>query len=231
MKETKEQISWQNKVSRPQLDKALLQERKNKTLNPHKLEWVTHMQEAAKQTFFQKTSNRSWLAPARKAKATGSPDSKQKRNLAKCSARKDKIKWIRDQLTSDPRAEQALQLRTVRRQKQGFRGCKGQLTVNGQPIPWSSAHKAFRDHLQGKQWAPNKVADDIIEELKQKGKLRPPCQDTQPFTLKELSLLNNIYKIFASMLQARLAQEHDSHLRDTLFGFRAKKGTKHPFLS
>ena len=116
-----------------------------------------------------------------------------KRNLAKRSAGKDRIKWIHDQLPSDPRAEQAPLWRTVRRQKQ--EGRKGQLVVNGQPVPWSSTHKAFRDHLQNKQWAPNRVADDIIEDVKQKRKLRPQSQDTQPFTIKELSeALNKLKK-------------------------------------
>ena len=52
--------------------------------------------------------------------------------------------------------------------------------------------------------------------------------DTDPANYRPISFLNTIYKIFASMLQARLAQEHDSHLRDTQFGFRARKGTRHP---
>ena len=52
--------------------------------------------------------------------------------------------------------------------------------------------------------------------------------DTDPANYRPISLLNTIYKIFASMLQARLAQEHDSRLRDTQCGFRAKKGTRHP---
>ena len=170
-------------------------------------------------------------------------------------------------------------------------------------MPWSSTHKAFRDHLQNNQWAPNRVSEEVISELKQKRPLRPQSQDHQTFAMKELtealnklkksrapgpdhnanelflllnddnldilllhyneiwstgevptnwkeaivvsmykgkgtdtdpanyrpiSLLNTIYKIFASMLQARLAQEHDSPLRDTQFGFRARKGTRHP---
>ena len=52
--------------------------------------------------------------------------------------------------------------------------------------------------------------------------------DTDPAKYRPISLLSRIYKIFASMLQARLAQEHDSHLRVTQFGFRARKGTRHP---
>ena len=52
--------------------------------------------------------------------------------------------------------------------------------------------------------------------------------DTDPANYRPISLLKTIYNIFASMLQARLAQEHDGHLRDTQFGFRARKGTGHP---
>ena len=119
---------------------------------------VTQLQEAAKQAFAPKAGSRSkpWitehtvelLTQARTAEATCSPQAKQKRNQAKRSARKDRIKSVHDQLVADPRAEQAPLWRTVRRQKQGFRGRKGQLIASGQPIPWSSTHKAFRDHLQ-----------------------------------------------------------------------------------
>ena len=131
---------------------------------------VTQLQEAAKQTFAPKLSNRSkpWitehthdlLSQARTAEATCSSEAKQKRN----SARKDRIKWIHDQFVADPRAEQAPLWRTVRRQKQGFTSRKGQPIVNGQPIPWSSTHKAFRDHLQNNQWAPNRVSEEVVSE-------------------------------------------------------------------
>ena len=54
--------------------------------------------------------------------------------------------------------------------------------------------------------------------------------DTDPANYRPISLLNTVYKIFASILQARLARDHDDHLRNTQFGFRSKKGTKHPLL-
>ena len=52
--------------------------------------------------------------------------------------------------------------------------------------------------------------------------------DTDPANFGPISLLNTIYKIFASMLQTRLSQEHDTHLRELWFRFRAKQGTRHP---
>ena len=91
MKETKEQRSWQNHVSRPQLDKALLQsflDGRNKTLNPHELEWLHTCRKRPNRHSPKKISNRSkpWitdhtlelLATARTAEATGSLDSRQK---------------------------------------------------------------------------------------------------------------------------------------------------------
>ena len=42
------------------------------------------------------------LSQARTAEATRSSEAKQKRNQAKGSARKDRIKWIHDQLVADP---------------------------------------------------------------------------------------------------------------------------------
>ena len=43
-----------------------------------------------------------------------------------------------------------------------------------------------------------------------------------------ISLLKSIYKLFADMLQARLATQHDGHLRETQYGFRANRRTAHP---
>ena len=57
---------------------------------------------------------------------------------------------------------------------------------------------------------------------------RTVCQITDPASYRPISFRNTIYKLFASMLQTRLAREYDDHLRDTQFGFMAKKGTKHP---
>ena len=52
--------------------------------------------------------------------------------------------------------------------------------------------------------------------------------DTDPSNYRPISLLNSIYKLFAAMLQARLAKQHDEQLRSTQYGFRAGRGTSHP---
>ena len=52
--------------------------------------------------------------------------------------------------------------------------------------------------------------------------------DTDPSNYRPISLLNTIYKIYAAMLQSRLSAQVENRLRATQFGFRARKGTKHP---
>ena len=52
--------------------------------------------------------------------------------------------------------------------------------------------------------------------------------DTDPANYRPISLLNTIYKIFAAMLQARLARIHDGNLRSTQYGFRSQRSTAHP---
>ena len=52
--------------------------------------------------------------------------------------------------------------------------------------------------------------------------------DTDVANYRPISLLNTAYKLFATMMQSRLAGTSESKLRPTQFGFRAGKGTRHP---
>ena len=52
--------------------------------------------------------------------------------------------------------------------------------------------------------------------------------ETDPANYRPISLLNTTYKVFAAMIQKRLAKQFDHTLRPNQFGFRAAKGTRHP---
>ena len=62
----------------------------------------------------------------------------------------------------------------------------------------------------------------VVSIFKNKG------NDTDPANYRPISLLNTTYKLYAAMLQQRLAATSEPHLRATQFGFRAAKGTKNP---
>ena len=66
----------------------------------------------------------SWLTLVRRRK--------HKRNLAKRSARKDRVKWIHDQLTADPDATHSSVWNVVKSQKKGFQGKTTHLIVKKQ---------------------------------------------------------------------------------------------------
>ena len=273
---------------------------------------VSAMAQASKQAFqpYERKPRKPWvtdhtlqlLEQAKRAEAAQEDDAKQKRNVAKRSARKDRINWIHDQLESDPAATRAA-WHTAQNQKKGFVGARKHLVADGKPQPWSKTHEAFRDHLQNKQWASPTIPDHTAAERRSREALCPTLGDEPLFTLAELSdamaqlkkrkasgpdgipnelwlllddhnanllldlynhswehgtipqewaeaivvsiykgkgddtdpsnyrpiaLLNTVYKIYATMLQRRLAGKIESRLRPTQYGFRAGKGTRQP---
>ena len=239
------------------------------------------------------------LRLAKQAIAEGATNAKQLLNHAKRQAKKDRVKWVHDQLLADPVAEHSTVWRTAKRQKQGFRGRKQHLVIDGKPVPWSRTHEAIRDNLQER----NQPADpQLVQELQNRPQLRPQLPgkgeitleelqtaltklkknkapgpdslsnefllwldengeqhllttlqgvwdegkvpdswkhaaivtiykgkglDTDPQNYRPIALLNTMYKVFASIIQNRLAQDMDQFLRKSQYGFRAAKGTKH----
>ena len=275
--------------------------------------FVSRMQVAARTLIplKERTPGRPWitdttlhaLRQAREAQAAMSENWKQLRNNAKRLARRDRVKWVHDQIHSDPGGDFSQVWNVVRRQRKGFQGKRSHLCVEGKPVPWSSTHKAFRDHLETKQWGPPHIPDhyaarrrarprireaeanegaftraelltalaktkkgkapgpdDLVNEILQlldmdgeerllrfynqvwdtgdtpeqwshatvvsiyKGK----GDDTDPGSYRPISLLNVTYKVYASLIQARLAKTFDGKLRHTQSGFRAGRGTRHP---
>ena len=53
-------------------------------------------------------------------------------------------------------------------------------------------------------------------------------EDSNPGNYRPISLLSTFYKVYAALLQKRLASEHDTHLRQTQYGFRAERSTRQP---
>ena len=52
--------------------------------------------------------------------------------------------------------------------------------------------------------------------------------DADPSNYRPISLLNTTYKIYATMLQERLASSYDSRIRQNQYGFRRGRGTTQP---
>ena len=52
--------------------------------------------------------------------------------------------------------------------------------------------------------------------------------DSDPANYRPIALLSTLYKLYAALLQKRLAKAHDEHLRGTQYGFRVHRSTKDP---
>ena len=275
--------------------------------------FTSQLTSAAKQLFplRDRTVRKPWiseptlraLAAARAASAADSTDWKSLRNMAKRLARKDRVKWIHDQLMLDPSGTSSPVWNAVRRQKRGFQGKRTHLVVEGKPVPWSKTHQAFRDHLQNVQWkkpnipdhtaerrrgrprlydtspdepqftrselvaalskaksnkapGPDGIVSELLQLLDADGEIRllslyneawrtgviPKSwnhatvvsifkgkgDDSDPSSYRPISLLNVTYKVFAAMIQTRLASTFDHKLRPNQFGLRSGRGTRHP---
>ena len=243
------------------------------------------------------------LDAARKAQAVQAENYKQLRNQAKRMARKDRVKWVHDQLAKDPGGTRSTVWNVIRQQRKGFVGKRNQLVRNGKAEPWSRSHLVFRDHLEQKQWANPHIADHTAAQRRAQPQIHPTQPDQGEITMEELqdilraakknkapgpdelhnelykllneegrnrllaifnhswrtgttphswseatvvsifkgkgdptdpasyrpiSLLNAAYKLYAAILQKRLAAELEHRLRASQFGFRAHRGTAQP---
>ena len=70
---------------------------------------------------------------------------------------------------------------------------------------------------------PQEWAEAIVVSI-YKGK----AADTDPSNYRPISLLNTIYKVYAAMLQSRMAATFDQKFRPSQYGFRAARGTVQP---
>ena len=219
-------------------------------------------------------------------------------------ARKAKTAWLRDNLLKDTNTAHKTIWKQVQNFKRGFRAKHTRLKRLGRPVPWTSTHKVFKEHLETQQWGPSTVSSEELELLDSSPLIaNPPAQAPEPFTLEEvltalaklragkapgldgipadslrqldhtnqhkllrlmnnclhqrkipkswkrapvvsiykgkgadsdpasyrpISLLSAYYKLYAALLQTRIAASHDNIIRETQYGFRAKRGTQQP---
>lgn len=69
----------------------------------------------------------------------------------------------------------------------------------------------------------SKLCEAYIASLFKKG------DSDNPINYRPISLLNIIYKIYASLIQIRLANKIDKHIQETQFGFRRNRSTAQAF--
>ena len=122
----------------------------------------------------------------RNAEAAGKDGAKTLRNRAKRLAKKNKIRRIRDQLTSNPSGEAFSIRKAVRWQHMGFRKKQQRLVVDNKPVPWCKTHEACRIYVESKQWTSHAAAQQSLDILEGRPQLRPQRQEEEDFTVLEL---------------------------------------------
>ena len=123
------------------------------------------------------------LRQAREAQSAMSDNWKQLRNQAKRLARRDRVKWVHDQIQADPRGDFSQIWNVVRRQRR----LPGQtITPVRRQQTNPMVHKAFRDHLETKQWAPPHILDHYALRRKTRTPIREATANEGPFTRADL---------------------------------------------
>ena len=69
---------------------------------------------------------------------------------------------------------------------------------------------------------PEELEKANVVTLYKKGNVEDPAN------YRPISLLNSLYKIYASLIQTRLANSMDDRISDTQYGFRKKRSTNQP---
>ena len=80
----------------------------------------------------------------------------------------------------------------------------------------------YNETLNSQTIPPSWTEATVVNIFKGKGK------NTDIENYRPISLLNTTYKLFATMLQVRIASISDYKIRKTQFGLRAKRGTRQP---
>ena len=105
----------------------------------------------------------------------------------KKKARKAKTAWLRDNLLKDTNTAHKTIWKQVQNFRRGFRAKHTRLKRLGRPVPWTSTHKVFKEHLETQQWGPSTVSSEELELLDSSPLIaNPPAQAPEPFTLEEM---------------------------------------------
>ena len=133
---------------------------------------------------------------------------------------------IRASASDEPPFTRAELIQSIASAKRGKApGPDGLVNAIVQLLDWEGEEKLLQ--LYNKAWMGGQQPESwshatVVSIYKGKG------DDSDPSSYRPISLLNVTYKIYASMVQTRLAASFDGKLRASQFGFRGGKGTRHP---